>query len=101
VQIATPGSEQVLRSWIQNLASGIPDYDGMTPELARIARLGLPAMHRDIAALGSLVSLKFTGVDPGGVDIYEAQFQNGIRECLIGLTPEGKIHSAAERPPVS
>jgi hypothetical protein len=37
----------------------------------------------------------FKGVGPGGFDIYEVKFENGLIECRIGLTPDGKIEGTA------
>ncbi len=38
------------------------------------------------------------GVDPGGADIYEVKFENGLAELRIGLTPDGKIAGILFRP---
>jgi bla regulator protein BlaR1 len=96
-QIATPGSEQALRRNILGLASGNHDYDQMSPDLAKVTREQLPALQRKLASLGSLVSLKFKGVGPAGMDIYEAQFEHGAEEWRISLAPDGKIAGAMVR----
>jgi hypothetical protein len=44
-----------------------------------------------IQKLGAVQSVKFTGVGPGGRDIYEVKFENGLTEFRIGMTPDGKI----------
>jgi hypothetical protein len=90
-QIATPGSEQTLHRNILGLASGNPDYDQMSPGLAKVTREQLPGLQRELASLGSLVSLKFKGVGPAGMDIYEAQFEHGAEEWRISLAPDSKI----------
>jgi bla regulator protein blaR1 len=97
-QTAAPGSDQALRQLIAELASGKPDYDRMSFELAEATREQLPTLHPWLASLGSLVSLKFTSVDPQGGDTYEARFEHGALECHISMTPDGKIASALVRP---
>lgn len=97
-QVATPGGEQALRRNILGLAGGKPDYDQMSPDLAKATREQLPALQRELASLGSLISLKFKGVGPAGMDIYEAQFEHGAEEWHIALGPDGKIAGALVRP---
>ena len=92
--VPIPGSEQALRRLIQETARGKPDYGQMSPELATATRQQLPQMQKGFAELGTLVLLKFTGVDPWGWDIYKAQFEHGSEEWGIDLAPDGKIDGA-------
>jgi hypothetical protein len=93
-QVATPGSEQALRRNIVELASGKPDYDRMSSGLAAATREQLPGLQKGLASLGALVSLKFTGVDPRGWDMYQAQHEHGSAEWRISMASDGKIDSA-------
>jgi uncharacterized protein (TIGR03435 family) len=97
-QIAAPGSEQALRRFNFELATGKPDYDRMSPGLAQATREQLPGLQPWLASLGSLVSLKFTGVDPRGADTYKAEFERGSAEWHISMAPDGKIASALVLP---
>jgi uncharacterized protein (TIGR03435 family) len=95
---ATPGSEEALREDLAELTAGKPDYSRMSPELAEVTKEELSALQREFVSLGSMTSLKFTGVDPHGSDIYEAGFEHGNVECHIAMMPDGKIASVFLQP---
>jgi hypothetical protein len=97
-QTAAPGSEAALRRMIGELQVGKPNYDLMSAGLANATRQQLPQLQPMIAGLGTLQSLKFTGVGPGGADIYQVKFEKGSLEYRIWLAPDGKIESANSRP---
>jgi bla regulator protein BlaR1 len=83
---------------IPGLASGKRHYDRMSPGLADATRQQLPALQPWLTSLGSLVSVKFTNVDPQGADIYDAQFEHGSAECHIHVDADGTIEGALLRP---
>jgi hypothetical protein len=83
---------------LTELASGKPDYDRMSPELAAVTKEELTVLQREFQALGTLNALKFTGVDPQGADIYAAEFEHGSIECHIAVMPDGKIANVSLRP---
>jgi hypothetical protein len=97
-QTATPGSEVALRKYIEGIASGMPDYDAMTPEWARTARQSLAFAQRAQAAAGAIQSIEFGGIDPDGRNIYVVRQANGITNARIGLDADGKINFAMLRP---
>lgn len=97
-QTARPGSEQALRHLIQGLASGKPDYEQMSPELAAATRQQLTTLNNGLKSAGALISLKFKGVGPQGADIYEAQHEHAAFEWRISLTADGKVAGALVRP---
>jgi hypothetical protein len=97
-KVSTPGTEPALRRLILGLANGKPDYEELSPGLAQATREQLPELQRTLAALGSLVALKFTGVDPQGRDIYHAQFEHGFDEWHLIMAPDGKIASVSVGP---
>ena len=90
---AVPGSEAALRRVIGELQRGTPDYDLMSPGLARATRQGLTQMQGELAKLGALRSLTFKGVGPAGPDIYESAFANGSLEWRIWLDQDGTVES--------
>jgi hypothetical protein len=51
----------------------------------------MPQAEDTIAALGSLQSVNFKGVGPGGADIYNVKFERGSLEWRIFLDADGKI----------
>lgn len=94
----TRGSEQAVHQLIQGLATGRPDYNQMGKGLAAVTRKELPTLHKVVASLGPLVSLKFTGVNQQGWDTYKAQFKHGSEKWSINLGPDGKVVGALFRP---
>jgi hypothetical protein len=83
---------------IEELQQGKPNYDLMSPGLAEATRQQLPQLKPMIAGLGTLLSVKFTGVGTGGADIYQVKFEKGSLEYRIWLGPDGKVESANVRP---
>lgn len=97
-QTAMPGSDVALRKMIEDLRNGKPDYDHMSTGLAAATRQQLPQIQPMISQMGALQSLTFTGVGPGGADIYAAKFENGSLEYRIILGSDGKVEGAQVRP---
>jgi CubicO group peptidase (beta-lactamase class C family) len=97
-QTAAPGSDAALRRAIEELRLGQPDYSRMTPAFADVTRQQLSDMKSVVVQLGALQSVTFKGVGPGGRDIYEVKFENGLTEFRIGMTPDGKIDGIGFRP---
>jgi hypothetical protein len=85
------GSEGAVRRSIESLQAGQPNYDEMTPALAEAARQQLAYLKRSQDQLGQLQSISFRGVSPGGWDVYEVRFANGISIWRIALARDGKI----------
>jgi hypothetical protein len=97
-QTATPGSDAAVRRLIEEVRTGQPNYDRLSPGLANAIRGQLPQMQPMIAGLGALQSVTFKGVGPAGADIYEAKFEKGSLEFRISLAADGKIEGANMRP---
>jgi CubicO group peptidase (beta-lactamase class C family) len=97
-QLPAPGSEAALRRAIDELQRGQPDYSQMSPAFAEVTRQQLPNLKETILQLGTLNSVTFKGVGPGGRDIYEVKFEKGLTEWRIGLMPDGKIEGIGFRP---
>ena len=90
-RIPLAGNQQAPGRAILAAASGKPDHERMSPELAAATREQLPDIERRLERLGPLVSSKFTGVDPWGWDIYEAQFAHGRDGWRIDLGTDGRV----------
>ena len=97
-QKPAPGGEEALRRDIEEVRAGEPKYDRMSAGLAEATRQQLPQIKALIAKLGSLQSVTFKGVGPGGMDIYEVKFENGLTEWRIMMAPDGKIDGLNFRP---
>jgi serine-type D-Ala-D-Ala carboxypeptidase/endopeptidase len=99
-QTAAPGGEAATRRLVSELQHGHVDYDQYTPEAAALARLTEARSIAFVASLGSLQSVAFKGVGPGGADIYELRFDNGLVDWRIVLAPDGKVASvgSAKKP---
>lgn len=90
-QVASPGSEAAVRRLIGELRLAKPDYDLLSPALAREMRRQITQQQATIAKLGALQSLTFKGVGPAGPDIYLATFDTGSLECRIWLNLDGSV----------
>ena len=97
-QTQSPGTEAALRRNIQELQRGEPNYDQMSPQLAAVTRQQLPQLKTTMEQLGALQSVTFTGVGPGGADIYHVKFEHGTTEWRVMLGADGKAVSIGFRP---
>jgi len=97
-QAAAPGTEAALRRSIAELQRGEPNYELMTPQFASVTRQQLAQLKELIGNLGTLQSVTFKRVGPGGADFYELAFEHGRIECGISLTPDGKTQGISLRP---
>lgn len=93
---ARPG-ELALRKHLASVQRGEPDYDDMTPELARLVR-SQPAARDAVVQLGPVESVLFKGQGARGADIYEVTTTHGLSEWRIMLAPDGKIAFLLFRP---
>jgi BlaR1 peptidase M56/uncharacterized protein DUF3471 len=91
------GKAAVLRA-IEDLQRGTPNYDRMSPPLAEAVRQQLPQLHARLTALGSVESIFFRGVNPGGYDIYGVKFTGGSAGFWIRLAPDAKSEDIIFRP---
>jgi DNA-binding CsgD family transcriptional regulator len=85
------GTEAALRRLVAGLASGSPDYDVLTPRLAKDVRRDLPMTHRLFSSLGDLKSATFLGRGARGDDVYNLVFANGRVLMSAALDAEGKM----------
>lgn len=90
-----PGSEEALRSHIEGLRSGEPNYGQMSSEFAQVTRQQLAWLKEMVHKLGVPQSVTFKGVGPGGADIYELKFPMGSTQWRIMMTTDSKIENVA------
>jgi hypothetical protein len=83
---------------VEELRLGKPNYDLMSPGLADVTRQQLPGLQTMMTDKGTLQSVTFKGVGPGGADIYEVKFEKGSLDYRVWLRPDGKVDSANVRP---
>lgn len=98
-QTATQGTEPALRKLVEGLATGMPDYDLLTPQMQRLTRQQLGALQRQTAALGAIQRIEFRGVGAMGWDTYDVQGENAALSARIHLDVEGKIDGALLQEP--
>jgi len=95
-QTPAPGGEAALRKMVEDLGSGKPNYEAVSPGLANGPQLA--QIQSMMSKLGPLQSLVFKGVGPGGADIYSVRFEKGALETRIWLGLDGKIENANAHP---
>ena len=92
-----PGGEEAVRRVMDELRAGKPNYDQIGATLAQVMRRQAAQIQDQLTKLGALQSITFSGVGPGGSDIYSVKFENGEMEWRIALAPDGKIDSLGLR----
>jgi CubicO group peptidase (beta-lactamase class C family) len=93
-QQPAPGSDAAIRKLFAGLASGKPDYETLTPQMAELTRQSLSGLQPFIANLGGLKGLTFRKVADNGGDEYDADFEQGALRITLGLDEQGKIAAA-------
>jgi len=96
-QTPAPGGEAALSRMIEDLRLDKPDANLMSPDLFAMLRRQQEQLPTPISQLGALQSLSFTGVGPGGADIYQAKYEKGSVVYRIWLGADGKIENANVR----
>lgn len=90
-QTAAPGGEAATRKLVDQMQRKQVDYEQFTADFAVLARQYASVTDGLIASLGSMQSLTFKGVGPGGADIYEIKFDGGAIDWRIVMAPDGKV----------
>lgn len=95
---AEPAKERaVLDKTLTALVAGQPNFADMETPLADAVKAQGPAMSGLFAQLGALKSLTYVG-GQNGLHRWDGAYANGKLAWIIGLTPEGKIHTLAAQP---
>jgi bla regulator protein blaR1 len=92
------GSRDGLLQAIADLRRDAPSYARMSPQLTDSAQRKASELHAMLTALGTLQSVYFRGVGPGGYDIYGAKFANGFAEVRLLMGADGTIENMLFRP---
>jgi CubicO group peptidase (beta-lactamase class C family) len=93
-QVAVPGSELAVRRLMREIAAGKPDYARMSPTLSDVIRQQIEALQKYALQLGSVESVTFEGVRPGGADLYLVTYEHGAVLWGILLSEDGNIDDA-------
>jgi len=97
-QTPLPGSKEAILRGIEDLQRGAPNYDRMSASLAARIRGQASELHGMLGALGTVESIFFRGVGPGGYDIYGVKFANGFAEIRLLLGADGNADDVTFRP---
>ena len=90
-QVASPGSEAAVRRLTDELRTGMPNYDLMGPDLAMETRRQITQHQATFAKLGTLQSVNFRGVGPGGPNTYLTTFEKGSLEWRVWMNLDGSV----------
>jgi bla regulator protein blaR1 len=93
-----PGTADAVRKMAAGLSSGSPNYDDMTPEIAKTTRDQLARMGPAMKSHGAVQSVEFLRVGEGGWDVYRVRYETGTMLWRIGLNSAGKISYALVLP---
>jgi hypothetical protein len=96
-QLPAEGSKAALLREIHDLEAYAPG-DARLEQMAENVRRQVAPLHAMLAAFGDVESVFFRGVEPGGYDIYGAQFAKGFAEFRVRLDADGTIEDIAFRP---
>jgi hypothetical protein len=88
-----PGSDEVLKRYVDDVRRGAPDYEAMTPEIAAALRPRVAQQQEILSKLGAMRAMWFRGVNLNGNDMYGVQFANGTALWQIGFAGDGRIAS--------
>ncbi|WP_457798625.1 S41 family peptidase [Methylocystis sp. S23] len=83
------GSEKAVRRLVAEAIAEHPNYELMSPEIAKRTRDKLPELHAKLTALGAIRSVAFRRVDAMG-DVYSVEHERGRSEWTI-FVKSGKI----------
>jgi hypothetical protein len=97
-QAPADGSKAAVLRAIEEVRHGAPRYERMSEQLADNVRRQISQLHAMSTALGTVESVFFRGVGPGGYDIYGAKFANGVAEFRILVGSDGNIEDMTFRP---
>lgn len=89
-QAASEATELRLRSAIEKIQSGEPNYDEMQPLLRAAVKNQYSVVQPKLASMGKIKSIEFVG-NQNGQDIFNVTFENGSLAWGIQLTADGKI----------
>jgi hypothetical protein len=83
---------------IEEFRRGEPDYQRMSPDLAKATRQQLPMLRAMFNGLGTIESVSFREVGPGGADVFDVTLAEGAVAFAVRLDTSGAASAAAVRP---
>ena len=89
--VPTAGTEAAIRRLVAGMAGGSPNYDVLTPRLAKDVRRDLPMTHRLFSSLGDLKSATYIGRGARGDDVYNLVFAKGRVIMSAALDADGRM----------
>ncbi len=88
-QQAVPGGEQILR---RNLdMDGQLQLDDFSPEFGAVAQRLVPKIASGMRPYGKVRSIRFTGVNRVGWDMYKVQYEHGALAWHLWFNDAGKV----------
>ena len=93
-------AEEALRNTIAAFRSGKPNYDDMEQPLADAVKQQSATLASGLEQAGDLKTIEYKGWTPSasGVFNFEAEFDHGKAQWLIGFGPGGKIQTLWFKP---
>ncbi|HEY4029232.1 MAG TPA: M56 family metallopeptidase [Caulobacteraceae bacterium] len=89
--VPSPGTADFLERYLDAQEAGAPDFGGMEPGLASVARAQQGRLSRDLRDWGAVRSIRFSGVTPQGLDRYIVTFAYALVPITVGpLDADGK-----------
>jgi DhnA family fructose-bisphosphate aldolase class Ia len=86
-----PQSAPRLVEIVQGISGGQPNYDIMTPNVARSTRSQLSSLQKTMTEMGALKTLVFKGREQEGGDVYDAIFERGALGVVIHVNKGNKV----------
>jgi hypothetical protein len=94
----SPGTEAFLLRYIAAWEKGEPNFDALSPGLARLTRRQRPMIEKRTQLWGAFKALSFKGIDRRGWDVYQATFTRGeVTYSIAPLPADGKVTALAVR----
>lgn len=86
-----PKGEAVLRTYLDAVARGKPDYKMLSPVQAEETKKSLSKQRRRLAPLGKVQKIEFKQAAEFGEGFYHVTFSGGAMDCALLMTLDGKI----------
>ncbi len=95
---AVAKGEAALRTVIEQLRAGKPDYDAMSAEMKAGVEPQVGPIQQVIAGLGEVKSVSFAQMSPEGAMEYRVEFTGGLTQWMIHFDAAGKIDGLFFKP---
>ena len=92
--LAAPPVDAVLKRFISGLIANQPNFDDLSPQMARAVRLNLPTYWASFNRMGQASAAKHIDTESNGEALYVLDQAGGRTHWNLTLDPAGKITSA-------